>query len=191
MYTCYFFFFVLSKVLTTTSFQHLPAHDEACNILYDGIDYVSKKYKKELAPAHLFYYSPRQLKNDLQQENLLVAQAQLMQIDETIFFNINVEVYTQYAAHKYGDVKNGNLLMITTIDGKSHKLYCKTGSAGVKSSVNNSYIYALSYEIDKSALKSLQKIEIDRLGIEWSSGYEEYVIYEVDFLTKQIACLNR
>lgn len=162
-----------------------------CTVIYDGIDLKTKKYRKELAPEHLFYYSPQVLKNDLQAENLLKAQAQLLKIEEKVYFNINVEIYSHHAALRYGEVKPGDILSITTIDGKSYKLLCKTGSKGEKSKKDNSYIFALSYEIDKSSVKSLQKMEIDHLGIQWSSGYEEYTIYEVDFLTKQIACLNQ
>jgi hypothetical protein len=161
-----------------------------CTVLYDGIDLKTKKYRKELAPEHLFYYSPRELKNDLQSENLLKAQAQLLKIEENVYFNMNVEIYSQNAAQRYGQVNPGDILNITTIDGKSYKLSCKAGSKGEKSAKANSYIFALSYEMDKSSLKSLQKMEIDHIGIQWSSGYEEYTIYEVDFLTKQIACLN-
>jgi len=34
-------------------------------------------------------------------------------------------------------------------------------------------------------------MEIDKIGIQWSSGYEEYTIYEVDFLTSQLSCLKQ
>jgi hypothetical protein len=35
------------------------------------------------------------------------------------------------------------------------------------------------------------KSEIDKVGIEWSSGYEEYEVYEVDAILAQLNCFEK
>ena len=66
------------KILFTLLFTYALCHSNLlvdnmplCPTTYDGIDLKTKLYTKILAPAHLFYYTPAEIKNDLQQENPL------------------------------------------------------------------------------------------------------------------------
>ena len=45
------------------------------------------------------------------------------------------------------------------------------------------------YYIDGDNKKELSDKEVDKVGIMWTSGFEEYDIYEVDFITKHLDCL--
>ena len=38
---------------------------------------------------------------------------------------------------------------------------------------------------------ALKKPELDKLAIIWSSGYEEYPIYEIDLLQRQLECIKK
>ena len=55
----------------------------------------------------------------------------------------------------------------------------------------NAYIYPISFPLERSHLRALSRMEIDKIGIQWSSGYEEYTVYELDFFIKQIECLRQ
>ena len=46
------------------------------------------------------------------------------------------------------------------------------------------------YYIDKNTEKVLATSELDTMRLNFTSGYEDYVIYNVDFFTRQLACLN-
>ena len=70
-------------------------------------------------------------------------------------------------------------------------LRCVKGSTGLADDTQNHTVYALSFELDKSQIKKLKKYEIDKVGVEWSSGYEEYEVYEVDALMNQLSCLEK
>ena len=95
------------------------------------------------------------------------------------------------APSHYGEVVNDHILKITLLNGKEIQLRCYAGSKGVLNTEKSGYIYPLGYKVSKSDMRALKKMEVDKIGIQWSSGYEEYVIYEVDFFQNQISCLNQ
>ena len=52
-------------------------------------------------------------------------------------------------------------------------------------------LYTGIYELKKDDINALKNQYLDHIGIIWSSGYEEYDIYNVDFLKNQIKCLTK
>ena len=183
---------LLILLLTLQSFtsDHI-VNDNECSVVFDGIDLKTKLYRKELAPQKLFNFTPAELKNDIQLGNLIETQGQLIKIEDNYYLNLNLSLYSKKAAQQYGSITQGSALNIKTIDGNNYKLICRAGSNGLKVNFQSNYIYPTSYTLDKSLLKKLTKSEIDRIGIEWSSGYEEYTVYELDFFINQIACLTK
>ncbi len=162
-----------------------------CNILQDGIDLQTKTYRIEVAPALLFNYTPPEVKNELQADNLMKCQAQIVKIEDKVSLQLNLKINSLKAQTVYGEVAKTNMMKIILIDGKEIKLECYAGSRGVLSQNKKSYTYPLGYQLSNRDIKTLSKKEIDKIGIQWSSGYEEYIIYEIDFLMNQLACLER
>jgi ribosomal protein L33 len=161
-----------------------------CSVAYDGIDLKTKKYTFKLDPAILFHYTPPALRNEVGEQGLLSGTAQILQIEESVFLNMNIEIFSRLAPRKYGEILHGSLLRITLIDGRQIDLKCQSGSDGENYVENNSYIYPVNYILDKSARRALGRLEVDKIGIQWTSGFEEYVVYEVDFFLNQMACLK-
>ena len=52
-------------------------------------------------------------------------------------------------------------------------------------------LYKGVYELSKDDVNDLKKSFLDHVGIIWSSGYEEYAVYNVDFLQNQLECLTK
>ena len=48
----------------------------------------------------------------------------------------------------------------------------------------------MQYPIDPSVLGLLQNSEIESVRVFWSSGYEEYPVFNLDFFQKQLKCLD-
>lgn len=172
-----------------TALASSTVEDPRCSIAYDGIDLKTKLYKKEMTPQYLFRYTPRELKNELQQDNLLHTYGQLIKIEDQIYLNLNIEVFSKKAAEEYGSIEQGYVIKIKTIDGKTYELNCRAGSRGQRFENEKTYLYSISYTLDKSDIKGLQKAEIDKIGIQWASGFEDYDIYEIDFFINQLKCL--
>ena len=47
------------------------------------------------------------------------------------------------------------------------------------------------YPINSSVLATLAKGEVDTIRMYWSSGFEEYEVYNLDFFINQIRCLGK
>jgi len=171
--------------------QVILAQSYRCDILQQGIDLQSKQYHIQLAPDFLFNYTPPQIKNDLQSDNLINTAAQIQMVDDETILALNVRINSLAAPSYYGSIDPEAFLKITLINEKTIELRCKAGSTGTHNPDQKAYIYAVSYTLDKRAHKLLAQNEVDKIGIEWSSGYEEYTIYEVDFFINQIACLQQ
>ncbi len=180
-------YILLSMTLWVTHPSDNPA---PCSMAYDGIDLKTKLYTKIMSPAHFFYYTPQELKNDMQTNNLLECKAQLTQIEDQVYLNLNLITFSEKAAREYGSIEMGNILKIKTIDNKTHEIQCRAGSNGQRLNHENKYLYSVSYTLEKSDIKGLLKSEIDKIGIQWSSGFEEYTIYEIDLIKNQLTCLN-
>jgi hypothetical protein len=162
-----------------------------CNYIHDGIDLKTKEFRKELAPARLFEYTPPPLRNQLKEEHLMRTTAQFVEIDGNLQFNLNIRIQSLLAQEEYGGIQGGFVLRLLLIDGDKIELSCHAPSEGQLSRDGTAYIYPISYPVDKKAERRLSRTEIDKIGIQWSTGYEIYTIYEVDFFIKQLACLNQ
>ena len=161
-----------------------------CDVLYDGIDLATKTYRVEMAPALIFNHTPPEVKNDLQTSNLIQCRGQIVQIQDNVSLHLNIQVNSLMAPKAYGSLDVGALLRVTLIDGKEVELRNYASSGGIPTEDKKAFIYPVTFELSNKAVKQLSKMEIDKIGIQWSSGYEEYVIYEVDFLTSQLSCLK-
>jgi len=161
-----------------------------CDIIFNGIDLDTKNHRIEIGRAMIFQHTPPEVKNELQEGNLIHVGGQIVQINEEPALHLNVRIDSKIAKDFYGSVDMGNLLKVTLIDGKEIKLKCYAGSSGVPTADKSGFIYPLGYTLEKKHLRQLGKLEMDKIGIQWSSGYEEYPIYEIDFFINQIECLQ-
>jgi len=162
-----------------------------CDVLYDGIDLTTKTYRVEMAPAMIFNHTPPEVKNNLQTSNLIKCRGQIVQIQDDVSLHLNIQINSLMAPKVYGSLDVGALLKVILIDGKEIELQNYASSAGVPTEDKKAYIYPVAYKLSNRTVKQLSKMEIDKIGIQWSSGYEEYTIYEVDFLTSQLSCLKQ
>lgn len=161
-----------------------------CDIVFQGIDLSTKAYRIEIAPEHFFNHTPKEIKQELRSDNLISATGQLVQNDEVIALHMNMDISSLIAPQEYGAIDRGAELRVILLNGKEVKLTCYAGSPGVKKNDNTGYLYPVGYTVEGKHTKQLLKSEIDKIGIQWSSGYEEYTIYEVDFFINQIECLQ-
>lgn len=172
--------------------RDLVIHDKSyCHFVYDGIDLQTKEMRREIQPELLIKYTPNNLKNDLQRNNLLEAEGQVIQIAKDVFFNINVRLSSQAARKHYGNIEKGYKLKIKMISGDAIELIAQNSSDGAVDGDTSLGVYAVQYAIGKKESSRLSKSDIDKISIQWSSGLEEYTIYQTDFFINQLRCLNQ
>jgi hypothetical protein len=76
------------------------------------------------------------------------------------------------------------------LDGNFVNLTSGAMDRGSYDTKNGLLTYRVQYPIDHALLPFLQRSEVDKVRVFWSSGFEEYEVYNLDFFTRQVACLD-
>jgi len=160
-----------------------------CDITFDGIDEFSGKKRKDLAPKLFFTFTPQQLREHYKGKERIETHAYLSNIQGGArFLSLKIIVNDAKAQRTYGMIEKGSVLNIKMIDGTNISLTNNKTDQGILR--NEQVVYSVQYRIATNQQKFLQDLEIDKLRIVWSTGYEDYEIYETDFLIHQFACLT-
>jgi len=150
-----------------------------------NVNFYSHQY------IYILSYTPIRLRSHLKDKSFMDINASIAKSDNQFYLNLDIVFKSKDAPKTYGYVAEGDLLRVEFVNGMRISLKSLANSYGALEEYTGHAIYKTSYLIDKEALKYLENIPIDKVGILWSSGYEGYVVYEVDVLMKQINCLKK
>ncbi|NNE29171.1 MAG: hypothetical protein HKN16_06020 [Saprospiraceae bacterium] len=162
-----------------------------CPEMTVGYNEFTGKRKVSMPEAFLFSKTPKKMRLLLKDREYLEGYAGLAKVSNLTFLNLRIVISSTSAQKDYGLIEKGSRLTIKFIDGTSQVLFANNTVQGEVNSLEKTVTYEVSYYLDKSALKTLRKAEIDKLRLVWLTGFEDYDIYEVDFLANRIDCLQK
>ena len=179
----------------STSFELSPErvmrtpHD--CKISYDGYDEGIRAERKEVAPEFFFGYTQEKMKSYFKDDNYITCNANLSKVGKNKYITLEIRIKSKDAKKNYGTLQVDETMRITLVDGS--KVYCKnvSQSNGEIEPYSGHTIYKGIYLLEKQDYKKLKEEFVDNIGIFWTSGFEEYTIYEVDFFKIQSKCLEK
>lgn len=151
----------------------------------DGNDFIA------LESGSLFQYTPEKLVSYFRDKDFLQARAHLFKKDNKVFLQVGLTFFSKDAARNYGYIPGGSLVALQLINGVIMRLKTTGDSRAELETYTGNTIYNVIIPIDKETLGMLEKVALDNMGIMWSSGFESYPIYEVDFLMRQISCIKK
>jgi len=183
----YIRFTSLLLILTTLSSWAQESSD--CNVYYTGMDPQLKETRIDIAQEHFFAHTNKKLKPSFKDRDMVVGKANITQIGKMSYLRIEIEIATRNAFASYGYIPKVNVLTVQFLNGDKAYLYAVSDTKGVYDSEKDKTIYNTFYIIDKE--KPFIKADIDKIGVFWSTGYEEYIVYDVDLLKRQFACLKQ
>jgi len=163
----------------------------SCYVKYDAYDRLSGKRIIELEPEEIFSFTHEKLKPYFTDRPFLTCYAGLSRKKDEYFLQTKFIVDTKYIKTGYNGLSINSMLRITLIGGE--KVYLKNiyNDLGTRDVAGKKVIYKGIYPISKNDLKLLRKTELDKMGVEWNGGIEEYEVYNIDFLIKQFECLDK
>gem|GEM_PF-4063952 len=126
-------FYIFLGLCIASPQKDLSAQRSKCSVLHDGIDLQTKTHRIEIAPTLLFNHTPPEIKNDLQEDNLMECNAQIVRIEGKASLHLNLRINSQKATSVYGEIAAGHMMKVILIDGKEVELNCYAGSKGVLS----------------------------------------------------------
>ncbi len=172
--------------------QFVPFIEESipCEFQFNGVDPFTQKRKVEIKSNVLFQYTPEELMSFLKDKPYITCEAHVSSTPGFKFLTLRFIISSDRAKQSFGRLSQGSSLSIRLIDGSIINMFNRTTDEGVVDFDTKTTIYSGSYIISRKDEKALLNKELDRLRVVWTSGFEEYEIYNLDFLKDQLNCLN-
>jgi hypothetical protein len=162
-----------------------------CEIVFDGYDTDIGADRKEVKTQSFFGFTQEKLKPYFKTDDYLNCDANISKVGKKYFLTLKITIRSKDANKNYGALKANENIKIQLINGRSvYGLSINTDEGQIESYTGHT-VYTGIYQLDKGDINDLKKHFVDYIGIIWSSGYEQYDIYNVDLLTNQIKCLNK
>lgn len=164
--------------------------ESPCEVTFDGKDPVTGKNKKEVKEGLLFTFTQDKLKPYFKSDDFLKCESTMTKVGKSYYLTLNIRIKSKDAYRTYGSLPAKEELKIEFIDGT--KIYGTNiiQSNGEIEAYSGNTLYTGIFQLDKDEVKQLEKKLVDAVGILWSTGYEQYEVYNVDFLMQQTKCLN-
>lgn len=162
-----------------------------CQFAFNGIDAFTNKLKKELQQELFFSFTDERLKPYLKDRDYVTCYGFLTSISGGFrYLTLVFAIASKNATREYGYIKNGSLLNLKLLDGQTVSLFSQSENQGIPDPKTGDMVYKVRYPVDFQKEKTLLKSGIDRVRVVWSTGYEDYEVYNVDFFINQLNCLN-
>lgn len=142
-------------------------------------------------PQRWFHHTPKLLEHKYPDKPYLSGYASILNDGQAYYMHLKIEIRDPDAPKNYGWIDNNSPLFILTMHGETIEIRSQQESFGQKDSQAGVTRYTILYTIDPDRFNQLRNQEINKLRLVWSSGYEDYDIYKIRFLQKQIHCLER
>ena len=127
----------------------------------------------------------------MKKKNFLNCNAYLTLLDGDYYLNLDLELATNDASKSYGYIDKNDLVKLTFINGENFIANSIYKAEGKLEQYSGHTKYEAVYRLQDINMELIKYLELDKLAIIWSSGYEEYPVYEIDLLQRQLECIKK
>jgi hypothetical protein len=161
-----------------------------CDFAYEGEDEKTGQYRRDLQRRLLFTYTDERLRPYLKDKDYLRCEGYLSSLGGYRFLTLEFTFAYPNAREAYGFIESGSILTIKLLNGDFINLKSGRMDRGSYDTRREILTYSVYYPIDRGQLGLLRNAEVDFIRVFWSSGYEEYKVYQLDFFQQQLRCLG-
>ena len=161
-----------------------------CRVEFDGTDESSGRWRKELSPAPVFSFTDERLRSYLKDEDYLRCEGFLSTTGGFTYLTLDFDFAYPNAREAYGIIEESSILTIKLLNGHYINLLSGNMSEGSYDTETQQLTYQVRYLIDRSQLNILKRSEVEAILVFWSTGFEEYPVYQMDFFIRQLNCLD-
>lgn len=147
----------------------------------------------KLVPKKFFTYTPSAMMANQKDKthNYIYCSGQISLIKGgNLILNLVITIDSESAKNEYGLIEKGSMMILKMVDKSSISIRSRKTTIGRSNEIDKSVIYEASYTIPSGSVKKLKMMELDKVKLIWSTGYEEYEIYETDFFINQLNCFQ-
>ena len=160
-----------------------------CQVRSDTVDEATSRRRIILEPGLLFTHTDPDLRPYFKNKELITCYGELSKIDAYVYFTIEFQIASSHSQSNFGMLSNGSLLRLKLLNGEYVSLYNIKADRGRIDPYSGHTIFTGQYALGKDEIRMLQSSELDKVRILWSTGYEDYDVYKIDFFKDRLACL--
>ena len=175
-----------SILAKTTPYKSEPFR---CRVEMDTIDQITGSRRIALEPGLIFTHTDPDLRPFFKNKELITCYGKLSKIGAYVYLEIDFQIASSHSQSNFGSLQNGSLLRLRLLNGEYVSLYNVKSDRGHIDPYSGYTIFNGQYVLGKDEIKMLQSTELDKIRILWSTGYEDYDVYKVDFFIDQLNCL--
>jgi hypothetical protein len=169
---------------------YLHPPNKKCMVEYEGIDEFSGKKRKDLVAEPIFFNTPDALKKSLGKRQYIYCTSSLSAITGgTAFLTLNVTIASLDVSKLFGGLEKGSVISIKFLDGENVAIINNRNDFGLIDANAKTTTYRAQCTLGSAIQKILATKEVDKIRITWNAGYEDYEVYDVDLLMRQMNCL--
>lgn len=163
-----------------------------CRLAYQGIDEYTGLERLDVQKRLLFTHTDERLRLYLKDKEYLRCEGFLTSLSGGYRY-LSLEFTFAYpnAREAYGFIEKGSYLVIKLMNGQAVYLQSGKMDQGSYDTEKELLTYQVHYPINQSVINTLKRGEIDVIRMYWSSGFEEYEVYYLNFFKDQIDCLEQ
>ena len=162
-----------------------------CALSFDGVDEFTGKQRKEHETQLFFTHTRDELRNYMQGKDHITCNGFMTAFSGgLVFLTLEFTIASQNAKMAFGGLSKNSILSILMMDGESVRLLNMKADAGVYDPSQEAFIFRAQYQISGYQEKLLKEGEVDKVRVVWKTGYEDYDVYELDFFSRQLACIR-
>jgi hypothetical protein len=162
-----------------------------CKWDFDGKDEFTGKNKRELPLEHFFSFSDDAFRLATPDKEYVTCFARLTMLSGGyIYMNLEFTILSKDAQRTFGIIEKGTPISIKLVNGENVTMGSSRSDLGVVDLIKGTTTYKGQYLVPNESLKSMSKYEVDRFRMVWSTGFDDYEIYNVDFFMDRLKCFN-
>ncbi|MDQ3016270.1 MAG: hypothetical protein M3R25_06085 [Bacteroidota bacterium] len=160
-----------------------------CKVTSDTVDEATSRRRIHLEKSLLFTHTETDLRPYFKDKELITCYGELSKIDAYVYLTIEFQIASSHSQSNFGLLQNGSLLRLKLLSGEYVSLYNIKSDRGRIDPYSGHTVFTGQYALGKDEIRMLQSSELDKVRILWSTGYEDYDVYKIDFFIDRLACL--
>lgn len=162
-----------------------------CEYSYEGLDAKGIDWRRDGEKELLFTYTDERLRLFFPDKEYLRCEAFLSSLGKREK-QLTIEFLFAYpnAREAYGVIEKNSLISLKLINGQIIELKAGELDLGKYETDKDILTYRMIYKMDNQQINLLRKQELEEIRMYWSAGFEVYPVYNLDFFSRQLKCLD-
>ena len=171
--------------------DYLASSSSLCQYAYEGLDAKGVDWRRDGEKELLFTFTDERLRLFFPDKEYLRCEAFLSSVGKREK-QLTIEFRFAYpnAREAYGVIEKNSLITLKLFDGQTIELKAGELDLGKYETDKDILTYRMIYKMDNQQINMLRKQELEEIRMYWSAGFEVYPVYNIDFFSRQLKCLD-